>query len=497
MRDVELGLLPCDARLLAARAWALTAAAAGNGSPPPLPFDGRVLLQAHPAALALDADELREGLARVLRLLPAAAREDPTALAMAAVGPLVALSEQEAARAAAGAAGRRGRAPPPAAASSSSSPERVALAYEELGAVVSAASAGRVRMGPRLFAWLFDQQQQQQQQQQGGAPLPSALPSLAAGVAALARALGGAELASAALERAPELCMASGDAEELIGRVRWLRDRLGLGGDDRRGSGAGGLSNDEPLFLLLLPARLAAALSTASCPDASADRALVRLRPARSNPRDPSDLPIRPLEALTRDEYAGRAPEHALSSCCSSPLSLPSPDEAAAAAARLLRRRVGWPPGAAVRFLRAYPGALAWDWSPGGACDSAYVEVERAAARRGGRWPVALRSSPAAVAAALASPPRARRRLAYLSRAPAALAGVGLRRALAMPEVDFLEACPGYLAWRWRGWRVEEDEGAEGDEGGGRASTSPSCSSTSSSGSVFLLGDLRETDRML
>jgi hypothetical protein len=442
------------------------------------PVDGRALLQSHPAALALDEEELREALARVLRLLPGAAREDPTGVAMAALGPLVRLSAMV------GGQGPRAAAASSSSSSSSATAERVALAYEELGAVVAAASGGRIRMGPRLFSWLFDQQQQQQQQQKHDSA--ARLPPLAAGVSALCRALGGAELASAALERAPELSMASGDAEELLGRVRWLRDRLGIG---RSGGGPGG---DDDHNSDLLSARLAAALSTAACADAAADRALVRLRPARAVPRDPSSLTIRSLEALTLDEFAGRAPEHAC--CSSSPLAMPAPselDDALASAARLLRRRLGWPPGAAVRFLRAYPGALAWDWSSGGACDRAYLEIERAAARRGGRWPVALRASPAAVAAALASTPRARRRLAYLSRAPAALAGAGLRRALAMPEVDFLEACPGYSAWRRFGVSEHEEEEEEEAARGGDAAPPPP------SDLVLLLGELRETDRML
>ena len=123
----------------------------------------------------------------------------------------------------------------------------------------------------------------------------------------------------------------------------------------------------------------------------------------------------------------------------------------------------------------------------------ALAEARAAAARRGGRWPLALRTSPAAVAAALAAPSRARRRLAYLADAPGALEGAGLRRALAMPEVDFLEACPGYRVWRMRrgcrGGRTsdDDDEEAAGDAGARRPPASD----------LILLGELRAHDRML
>jgi hypothetical protein len=505
----------------------------GSGSLSPFAFDGRALLQAHPGALALDADELRAGLSRVLQLLPAAAREDPTGLAMAALSPLVSSTSSfppsSSPSAASDAAFVSSFSPP----SQRPSAERVALAYEELGAVVAAASRGGVRMGPRLFAWLFEQQQQQEQEQERRRP-----PSLAAGLAALSGALGGPELASAALERAPELALASGDAGELLRRVEWLRDRLGIvgaeeeeeadeaeyggggGGNWAGGDGADGDDEQQQqqrqqrhrrrqrpslasATTQLLPARLAAALSTASCPNAAADRSIVS--PARSTPKDPTGLPIRPAEALSRGEFAGAPPPHALPSC-SAPLAVGPPralDAAASAAARLLRRRAGWPPGAAVRFLRSYPGALAWDWSPGGPCDRAFAEVEAAAQKRGGRWPLALRTSPAAVAAALAGEERARRRLAYLGRAPGALPGVGLRRALAMPEVDFLEACPGYSLWRRIGME-ERRRGAEEETGGGGAPAARrggaglfGAGDAASGSDLVLLGELRERDRML
>jgi len=529
LRDVEEGRLPCDARLLARRARALAAGSGGGGhiGLGSLSFDGRALLQTHPGALALDADELRGKLSRVLQLLPRLARQDPTGLAMAALSPLVltplpppppTLRDEDSG----------GAAPPPAPAAGAAaaaaarrpSPERVALAHEELGAVVGA-SFWDGAMGPRLFAWLFDQQQQQQQQhhQQYLSPSSrSSARSLAAGLAALSGALRGPELASAALERAPGLSLACDDPAELERRVEWLHGRLGIGTDEYDGDDDDWASEGEqgeegprllprPALFLLLPARLAAALSTASLPDAAAARSIVS--PARSTPRDPAGLPICPAEALSLGEFAGRPAPHALPGA-PGPLAIGPPralDAALASAARLLRRRAGWPPGAAVRFLRAYPGALAWDWSPGGACDRAFAQVAVAAGRRGGRWALALRTSPAAAAAALASGPRARRRLRYLGRAPGALLGVGLRRALAMPEVDFLEACPGYSMWRRLGTGDEEEEE---EARRGRAEGRPAASGAAArqrrrglvaggaaASDLVLLGDLREGDRML
>jgi hypothetical protein len=456
LRDVESGLLPCDARLLARRVRALATTTT-------TPYDGRTLLQSHPAALALESEQLRAGLERVMQLLPVAAREDPTGLAMAALAPLVAAS-------AAGGGDDINK---------DGAAERVALAHEELGAVVASAADG-LSMGPRLFAWLFDQQEHAATPTNNHRP-----PPLAAGLSALVSALGGVELASAALERAPELCLASGDARELLERVHWLRYRLGIGGAEEEEE-----DQEESSPLALLPARLAAALSTASHPDASEGRSIVS--PARSNPRDPASLPIRSPEALTRDEFRGAPPEHAAE--CFSPLALGAAstlDARLSAAALLLRRHAGWPPGAAVRFLRAYPGAIAWDWSRGGACDRAFAEAGAVAERRGGRWPLALRTSPAAVAAALAATGRIRRRLRYLGDAPGALPGVGLRRALAMPEVDFLEACPGYRVWRLRRRRRGggKDDEEQADGGGGASSSRPP--------DLVLLGELRPHDRMI